>query len=419
MNTIAADSKGKAYYADIGSVPNVSNAKIADCIGRARRRSRTPSLRVQVLDGVARRLRLRQRSRRGRARRLRPVATCRRCCADDYVTNGNDSYWLSNPEQPLEGFSRVIGDERTARSPRTRLGLRIVQERLDGSDGLPGKRFTLRQLQDAVFNNRQYLGELWRDELVAGCRLGRRGLPVLRDWDLHDNLDSRGALLFRRFASRALTNPASASLPPAPSPFAMPFDRHRSGQHAARPRTPLARRCRPGARQARCPTSRARASRSTRRWATSSTRSAATRRSRSTAARARSACSTRSTSPGTRRRATPNVPHGSSYVQAVELPKGKCARVRTILTYSQSAISESPLVRRPDADVLQEEVGQAALLPGADAQGEVRLAQALQDPDLAVVADHEAVGARLARPAGDDDVLPSSEDSMRPSRSRT
>ena len=28
--------------------------------------------------------------------------------------------------------------------------------------------------------------------------------PVLADWDLHDNLDSNGALLFRRFASRAL-----------------------------------------------------------------------------------------------------------------------------------------------------------------------------------------------------------------------
>ena len=28
--------------------------------------------------------------------------------------------------------------------------------------------------------------------------------PVLRAWDLHDNLDSRGAILFRRFASRAL-----------------------------------------------------------------------------------------------------------------------------------------------------------------------------------------------------------------------
>jgi acyl-homoserine-lactone acylase len=31
VNTIAADSTGKAYYADIGAIPNVSNAKIQQC----------------------------------------------------------------------------------------------------------------------------------------------------------------------------------------------------------------------------------------------------------------------------------------------------------------------------------------------------------------------------------------------------
>ena len=49
---------------------------------------------------------------------------------DDYVTNSNDSYWLSNPEQPLEGYDRIIGDERTERSLRTRTGLRIVADQL-------------------------------------------------------------------------------------------------------------------------------------------------------------------------------------------------------------------------------------------------------------------------------------------------
>ena len=32
--------------------------------------------------------------------------------ARDYVANSNDSYWLTNPEQPLEGFPRIVGDER-------------------------------------------------------------------------------------------------------------------------------------------------------------------------------------------------------------------------------------------------------------------------------------------------------------------
>ncbi|MEA3194942.1 MAG: acyl-homoserine-lactone acylase, partial [Betaproteobacteria bacterium] len=144
VNTIAADSTGTAYYADIGAMPNVSNEKIAACnvtVGTVV----DAALRVQVLDG----------GRSACAWDTDPDAVAPGIFGpshmpslfrDDYVTNSNDSYWLSNPEQPLEGFSRVIGDERTARALRTRLGLRIVQQRLDGSDGLPGRGFTLKQL---------------------------------------------------------------------------------------------------------------------------------------------------------------------------------------------------------------------------------------------------------------------------------
>ncbi len=92
----------------------------------------------------------------------------------------------------------------------------MAEQRLAGVDGRPGNRFTRAQLQDIVFDNRQYAGELWRDELAAFCEatptmVGSSGpvdvsaaCPVLRAWDLHDDLDSRGAILFRRFASRAL-----------------------------------------------------------------------------------------------------------------------------------------------------------------------------------------------------------------------
>jgi acyl-homoserine-lactone acylase len=155
---------------------------------------------------------------------------------DDYVTNSNDSYWLSNPEQPLEGFARIIGDERTARSLRTRLGLLMVQERVAGTDEYKGKKFTRRNLQDIVFNNRQYAGELWRDQLVELCKESEtmtasdgssvtvsEACPVLEGWDVRDNVDSRGAILFRRFATRALASPAGVGGPPV-SPFSTPFD---------------------------------------------------------------------------------------------------------------------------------------------------------------------------------------------------
>ena len=133
---------------------------------------------------------------------------------DDYVTNSNDSYWLSNPERPLEGYDRIIGDERTERSLRTRTGLRIV------ADQLAQGPFTRRMLQDAVFSNRSLAGELMRDDLVAACKPDlKAACDVLAAWDLHENLDSKGAVLFRRFVSRLLGSGA----PPA-GIWRTPFD---------------------------------------------------------------------------------------------------------------------------------------------------------------------------------------------------
>ena len=239
VNTIAADSNGNAYYADKGAIPNVSNAKAQACdsvVGAAT----FALLGLPVLDG----------SRSSCEWDNDPDAVAPgifgpshlpSLIRNDYVTNSNDSYWLSNPEHPLEGFARIIGDERTPRTLRTRLGLRIVQQRLDGTDGLPGDTFTRQDLQDAVFNDRQYGGELWRDQLVQLCNtapggylLGSSGpvnvsgaCPVLAAWDLHDNLDSNGAILFRRFATRALATPGGLpiGLPTGDlTVFSTPFD---------------------------------------------------------------------------------------------------------------------------------------------------------------------------------------------------
>ena len=73
VNSIAADSKGEAYYADLGVVPNVSNAKAAR---RATRRSaprRLTLLGIPILDGSRAVLPLGHRPRLGPARHVRPV----------------------------------------------------------------------------------------------------------------------------------------------------------------------------------------------------------------------------------------------------------------------------------------------------------------------------------------------------------
>ena len=71
--------------------------------------------------------------------------TCRHLFRDDYVTNSNDSYWLSNPEEPLEGFARIIGDERTERALRTRLRPRHGR----GATIANGKGFTAAEVAAA------------------------------------------------------------------------------------------------------------------------------------------------------------------------------------------------------------------------------------------------------------------------------
>ena len=90
---------------------------------------------------------------------------------DDYVTNSNDSYWLSNPDQPLEGFDRIIGDERTERSLRTRSGLR------DGGAAARGHRRPARQQVHAPAAP----GHRVRQPPVRGRAVARRARELLRD----------------------------------------------------------------------------------------------------------------------------------------------------------------------------------------------------------------------------------------------
>ena len=58
----------------------------------------------------------------------------------DYMAQSNDTHWLNNARQPLEGFPLIMGAERTPRDLRTRNALLKVEDRLAGIDGYPGNR---------------------------------------------------------------------------------------------------------------------------------------------------------------------------------------------------------------------------------------------------------------------------------------
>ena len=227
VNTIAADSAGKAFYADIGAVPNVPDDLAAQCVNGALGLVAQGLLGLPILDGTTSSCAWRDDPDAAAPGIIGP-AKMPFLFRSDYVTNSNDSYWLSNPLEPLTGFARIIGAEGTTRSLRTRNGLTMV------ADQLAAGRFTLRMLRDLVFNNRQYAGVLFRDQLVGMCEANptitsptngpvdvSAACPILAAWDLNDDLESKGAALFRRFAARVLGS-ATPGVSTA-NPYATPF----------------------------------------------------------------------------------------------------------------------------------------------------------------------------------------------------
>ena len=151
----------------------------------------------------------------------------------DYVENSNDSHWLSNPEQPLEGFARIIGDERTERSPRTRLGLRMIREQ---------GRFGLADLQELMLNDRNGGAELMRDELVGLCRT----TPVGARRGLRRAGRPGTAAIARRAAGRcsSAASPSASSTSRCPAPTRSAAERRRPGPGRT-PSTPRGRWTRP------------------------------------------------------------------------------------------------------------------------------------------------------------------------------
>src|SRR3954451_19675756 len=152
VNTIVADKFGNALYADIGAIPHVTNAQAQQC-NTALGAATFQLLGLPILDG----------SRSACNWDSDPDAVepglfgpshLPHLFRDDYVTNSNDSYWLSNPHQPLTGFARIVGDENTARSLRTLIGLIMTQAQVDHGG------FTRQDMQNMVFSDRQYAGEL-------------------------------------------------------------------------------------------------------------------------------------------------------------------------------------------------------------------------------------------------------------------
>lgn len=211
VNTTATGPGELAYYGDVTVVPNVPDAKVSACSTSAQAQALAqlaPGL--PLLDGSMKSCEWDTDSDAPAPGIFGPshLPTLER---RDYVSNNNDSYWLTNPKQPVTGFAKILGTVNTARSLRTRHSLLKMQRREAGSDGFSGTKWTAEKLRQSVLDSYIYSAEIALPKVLAdyctvGTAIGSSG-PVdiskecaaLAQWDKTNNLDSRGGHIWREF----------------------------------------------------------------------------------------------------------------------------------------------------------------------------------------------------------------------------
>jgi acyl-homoserine-lactone acylase len=227
VNTVAVGKgSAKAWYADIGAVPNVSAEQLTTCATPFGAAVAGALPRVPFLDGSRSACDWKTDADSVQAGAL-PPSKMPGLMREDYAANMNDSYWLSNPKEPLTGFSGIMGPAGTESvTLRTRLGHLMAQGRLDGSDGYPGNKATVDIVKQMVLNSRVYSAELFKaqalpvvcaDPTIAVARDPQTGetfvtpkvvnvalaCNTLQAWDNTGNTNSRGAHVWDEFWARA------------------------------------------------------------------------------------------------------------------------------------------------------------------------------------------------------------------------
>jgi acyl-homoserine-lactone acylase len=247
FNTIATSADGRAWYADISATPNLTDeaeAAYLESVNTDPLVQLAKGSGVVLLNGSDSRFRWEEQDG-ARDPGLVPYAELPQLERADYVFNANDSFWLANPNELLEGdYSVLHGERRTARSPRTRENATVLDDTSPSGPAGEDGTFTLDELAAAAVQNTGYTSRALRDEVVARCdgvttvdapaltkSDGSEALPattidvseacdVLAAWDLRYDLDSVGAALWRE-----LISPYSPTeLTTAGALWAQPFD---------------------------------------------------------------------------------------------------------------------------------------------------------------------------------------------------
>ncbi|MGV2871706.1 acylase [Colwellia sp. E150_009] len=201
VNTMFADDQGNAFYIDKSRVLNLNDTALG--------LMRTDPVLVGTRQSVGFDI-LPNDTALFEPNGLNSYEQAPKLLNNDYVQNSNDSYWFTNPSSPLDSYSILYGDDFSALSLRTRMGLKMLSDSA-GED----EKFSATEVESALLSNRAYLAEAVLDDLVAQCQAQgntevtldnglnvdiSQGCTVLANWDRRFNKVSQGAHLFREFA---------------------------------------------------------------------------------------------------------------------------------------------------------------------------------------------------------------------------
>ena len=206
FHEIAADRNGEVFYGELSAVPFITQEQLDTCvngiIGPLLRDATTGV--IISLDGSTSACEWGEDPEAPEGTNLYGASQLPQLRTRDYVGNSNNSYWLSNAQQPIEGFPTImgpVGHEGQQQFLRTRIGHLMVEERKNATDGLSETPlFDLETLKGLMYANRVYGAEATLDDMLQLCESEDESIvavcTVLTLWDRRVDLESQGAQIF-------------------------------------------------------------------------------------------------------------------------------------------------------------------------------------------------------------------------------
>lgn len=225
--TTAVDVNGDTFFGEISAIPNIPNELYQTC-----KSSSPPAAALRTSIGMV--------TLDGSRSACYPTGTLAAnllpsVIRTDYVANSNNNFEWPNANTQLTALAPALGLTNVPLQLRPSLGLKMIEERLAGNDGLGAPGFTAQTLKQLFDDKRDYAADLLIDDIIAVCKSSPTAISdgetvditstckALQQWDRKHNLNSRGAHVFvglwramrakRIIPAQLFATPASFSKP--------------------------------------------------------------------------------------------------------------------------------------------------------------------------------------------------------------